>query len=184
MEFIIEQAKASDAEALLAFTRKCGSESDNLSFGAEGIPVSVESEAAFLASRESSDTGIFLIARNGEEIIGTADYSVFPKKRMSHRGEFGISVGKAYWNCGVGTKLLERILDFAKNTAKSEIVSLEVRSDNRAAIHLYEKFGFQKIGTFKGFFKISGELVDYDLMELFLLRIPKSESCAGSESKL
>lgn len=80
----------------------------------------------------------------------------------------GISVLKEYWNCGIGTRLLNSILDFAKNTAKSEIVSLEVRSDNIAAIHLYEKFGFKKIGTFKGFFKINGELIDYDIMELFL----------------
>ena len=168
MEFTIEQAKASDAEEILAFTGKCGAESDNLSFGAEGIPLSVEEEAAFLKSMENSDAGIFLIVRDGDEIIGTGSYSVFAKKRMSHRGEFGITVSKNYWNRGVGTKLLERILDFAKHQAKSEIVSLEVRSDNQAAIHLYEKYGFEKIGTFKGYFKINGELADCDLMEKFL----------------
>lgn len=64
--------------------------------------------------------------------------------------------------------LMEHILDFAKNVAKSEIVSLEVRSDNEAAIHLYRKFGFEKIGTFKGYFKIADELIDFDIMELFL----------------
>ena len=64
--------------------------------------------------------------------------------------------------------LLEQILDFAKNVAKSEIVSLEVRSDNKSAIRLYEKFGFEKIGTFKGYYKINGYLVDFDIFELLL----------------
>ena len=168
MEFIIEKAKADDAKAILDFTRKCGSETDNLSFGSEGIPISSEEEATFLKSVENSDTGIFLVARKETEIIATANYTVYAKKRMSHRGELGISVLKKYWNCGIGTRLLNSILDFAKNTAKSEIVSLEVRSDNIAAIHIYEKFGFKKIGTFKGFFKINGELIDYDILELCL----------------
>ena len=168
MEYLIEKAKAADAEAILDYCRKCGAETDNLSFGAEGIPIPPEQEAAYLASLEDSDTGVFLVARNGPEIIGTASYSVCSKKRMGHRGTFGLSVRKAYWNHGVGTALLERILDFAKNVAGSEIVSLEVRSDNRAAIRLYERFGFEKTGTFKGYFKINGALVDYDFMELFL----------------
>jgi len=168
VEIKIEKAKAADAEAILEFCRKCGSETDNLSFGAEGIPVPIEKEAAFLESLVNSDKGVFYVAKAGAEIVGTANYTAFTKNRMAHRGEFGISVRKPFWNCGIGTALLEKILDFAKNTAGSEIVSLEVRSDNKAAIHLYEKYGFQKIGTFKGYFKINGVPVDFDIMELFL----------------
>lgn len=168
MAIIIERAKATDAEAILNFSKICGSETDNLSFGESGIPISAEQEASHIGSIERSDTDIFLVARDGGEIVGTGNYSSFSKKRMRHRGEFGISVKKSYWNQGVGTMLMEHILDFAKNVARSEIVSLEVRSDNEAAIHLYRKFGFEKIGTFKGYFKIGEELIDFDIMELFL----------------
>ena len=168
MNFTIEKATAADAEAILDYCRKVGAETDNLCFGAEGIPVSAEQEAAYLADLEHADTGVFLVARDGAEIIGTASYSAFTRQRMAHRGELGLSVRKACWNRGVGTALLKRILDFAKNTAKSEIVSLAVRSDNRAAIHLYETFGFEKTGVFRGYFKIGGKLVDFDLMELYL----------------
>ena len=168
MDLTVQRAKAEDAEAILAFTRQCGSETDNLSFGAEGIDVSTEKEAGYLKAAESSETSVFLVARVGEEIVGTASYSALGKKRMAHRGTLGISVKKAYWNRGVGSELLARVLDFAKNTAKSEIVSLEVRSDNAAAVYLYKKFGFEKIGTFRGYFKIDGALVDFDIMELFL----------------
>ena len=168
MEIKIERAKAADAKAILDFTKVCGGETDNLSFGENGIQISLEEEEQYIASLENSDKNVFYVARDGEEIVGTGSFSAFQQERMAHRGEFGISVRKSHWNRGIGTKLLEKILDFAKNTAEAEIVSLEVRSDNKSAIHLYSKFGFEKIGTFRGYFKVNGELVDFDIMELFL----------------
>ena len=62
---------------------------------------------------------------------------------------------------------MEAILAFAKENG-FEQVNLEVRSDNARAIHLYEKYGFRKLCTFPAFFKIRGEAVDYDLMNLTL----------------
>lgn len=87
---------------------------------------------------------------------------------MKHRGELGISVIKAEWGQGIGSMLLQSVIDFAKNTAHADIISLEVRSDNTRAISLYKKYGFEKIGQFKGFFKIDGEYIDFDLMNLYL----------------
>lgn len=61
---------------------------------------------------------------------------------------------------------MEWIIDFVKNTIGTEIISLEVRSDNERAIALYKKFGFKKIGTFDGFMKINGMDVSCDIMRL------------------
>lgn len=84
---------------------------------------------------------------------------------MKHRGDFSVSVTKEYWNRGIGGRLLNKILDFAKENS-FEIMDLQVRSDNLRAIHLYEKFGFQKIGMHPAFFKINGEYVSFDYMYL------------------
>lgn len=84
---------------------------------------------------------------------------------MTHRGEIGIGIKKSAWGLGIGSMLMEKLLDFAFNKAHTEIISLEVRSDNKRAIHLYEKYGFQKVGCFKGYFKINGEFIDFDIME-------------------
>ena len=51
---------------------------------------------------------------------------------------------------------------------KDEIISLEVRADNIAAVSLYKKFGFEIIGTFNGFMKIDGQCVDCYIMRLAL----------------
>ncbi len=168
MDFIIRKANEHDAKDIIEFSKIVGSESDNLTFGKEGLQVTQESEAEYLGSLWEDRENIFLVATINKKIVGTANYRTFTRARMSHRGEFGISVIKQYWNQGIATLLLRDILNFAKTSAKAEIVSLEVRSDNLAAIHLYEKFGFEKIGTFKGYFKINNEYVDFDIMQVIL----------------
>ena len=59
------------------------------------------------------------------------------------------------------------LIDFAKKNG-AEVLELQVRSDNESAIGLYKKFGFEKIGTYKNFFKIDGEYFDADFMNLYL----------------
>ena len=63
--------------------------------------------------------------------------------------------------------LTEAILAFAKENGFEQL-NLEVRSDNARAIRLYEKYGFRKMCMFPHFFKINGEYLDFDLMNLEL----------------
>ena len=53
-DIVIEKAKPEDAKALLGFLYIIGGETDNLTFGAEGLPISVEEEQDYLASLEVS----------------------------------------------------------------------------------------------------------------------------------
>ena len=162
--FVIERARAEDAAALLDYLKIVGGETENLSFGAERVPLSLEAEQDYLRSQCESADNVQYLAKVDGEIIGTASLNRKPR-RMSHRGEFGISLKKAWWGCGAASALMERILAFAKETGVEQ-VNLEVRSDNKRAIALYERFGFRKLCTFPGFFKINGELIDFDFMNL------------------
>ena len=173
--FEIRRAEAADAAALLEYLKIIGGETENLSFGPEGVPLSAEAEQSYLAMQAQSHDHIQLLAKVSGEIIGTASLNRKPN-RMNHRAEFGISLKKAWWGCGAATVLAEGVLDFARK-AGIEQVNLEVRSDNRRAIALYEKLGFRKLCTFPGFFKIKGELIDFDFMTLDLCpAAPKSEA--------
>ena len=77
------------------------------------------------------------------QIDGDASLNRKPR-RMSHRGEFVISLRKAYWGCGVASALMEAVLAFAVEKGFEQI-NLEVRSDNLRAIRVYEKFVFCKL---------------------------------------
>lgn len=176
----IRKATASDAEKILQYCKAVGAESDNLTFGAEGVSITIEKEQEYLESILHSDKQLYLVAVDNNEIVGTAVFSGFAKVRLAHRGEISISVKKSMWGHHIGTRFMERIIDFAENVAKIEIISLEVRSDNERAIALYKKFGFQKIGTFKGFMKIDGKYVSCDIMAL-ALKENSQENCANTD---
>ena len=164
--FVIERARAEDAAALLDYLKIVGGETENLSFGAEGVSLDLETEQDYLRSQCDSADNAQYFAKVDGEIIGTASLNR-KHKRMSHRGVFGISLKKAWWGCGAASALMEVILAFAKEN-DFEQLNLEVRSDNARAIRLYEKYGFRKLCIFPHFFKINGEYVDFDLMNLEL----------------
>ena len=164
--FEIVRAQAEDAAALLAYLKIIGGETDNLSFGPEGVPLDEAAESAYLGRQAQSHDHLKLLAKVNGEIIGTASLNRKPG-RMHHRAEFGISLKKAWWGCGAAAALAQGVLAFARE-AGIEQVNLEVRSDNRRAIALYEKLGFRRLCTFPGFFKLHGERIDFDLMNLEL----------------
>ena len=168
MNISIARAVPDDAEELINLLKILGGETDNLTFGSEGLPISVEEERAYIETLEKSASSAMFVAKKDGKIVGNASFSGMTRERMKHRGEFAVSVKKSEWGQGIGSRLLDAVIDFARNSAGAEIVSLEVRSDNVRAIELYKKYGFEKIGHFKGFFKINGEYVDFDLMNLYL----------------
>ena len=159
---------------IAAYLKIIGEETDNLSFGPEGVPLSAEAEQSYLAMQAQSHDHIQLPPKVNGEIIGSTSLNR-KRNRMRHRAEFGISLKKAGWGCGAATVLAQGVLDFARK-AGIEQVNLEVRSDNKRAIALYEKLGFRKLCTFPGFFKIKGERIDFDFMNLELCPAASTEA--------
>lgn len=85
--------------------------------------------------------------QNGAEvIIGTAGLTVYANHRMRHSGGIGIMIHKDYQNKGVGSALMSKLIDVADNWLMLVRIELTVFEDNARAIHLYEKYGFEKEG--------------------------------------
>ena len=166
MNIVIEKASPTDAELILEFLKLVGSETDNLTFGSEGMPFSIEAEISYISQIENSKDDIMLIAKKDKKIVGIASLNRLPR-RMKHRGEFSVSVAKEYWNHGIASKLLFEIIKYAK-TNSFDIIDLQVRSNNKRAIHIYEKFGFKQIGIHPSFFKINNENISFIYMYLNL----------------
>lgn len=158
-ELSIRELTPDDAEQLIAYTKQIGGESDNLTFGADGFPVTVEQERGFLQSMAEDKHAVMLGVWQGDDLIADGSINSLPR-RMSHRAELGMTVKKAFWNQGIGSMLLERLIKYAKEHG-IELIYLEVRSDNHAAIHLYEKYGFKQTGTLPAYFKIGNDYYDF-----------------------
>ena len=162
------EAEPSDAGKFLEYCKIVGAESDNLTFGEEGIPFTISQEADFIRKYSGNPNSVMLVAFDEGELIGTGAVSVVSaRERFAHRREIAISVRKDYWGKGIGSGLMNLLIDFCKKTG-AESVELEVRSDNERAIALYKKFGFEKVGRNEKFFKINGEFFAADYMNLYL----------------
>lgn len=162
----IRETLPEDAERIIEYIKKIGGETDNLTFGKEGLPVTVDQEKEYLKQVYDSKHSVhYSVWKNGK-IIGDGGLTGLPR-RMSHRAEMGLSVVKAEWNKGIGSMLLNKLIEYARQN-DIEIIDLEVRSDNVRAIHLYEKYGFKHAGTRPAYFKIGNEYFDFEMMYLDL----------------
>lgn len=168
MNVIYREAEPSDAGKFLEYCKIVGAETDNLTFGAEGLPLSISQEADYIRKYAGNPGSVMIVAYDEGELIGTGAVSVISgRPRFAHRRELAISVRKDYWGKGIGTGIMNVLMDFCKKT-EAKVIELEVRSDNEKAIALYKKFGFEKIGTYKDFFCIDGKYFDADFMNLYL----------------
>lgn len=163
---IIREATRKDSKKILAFTRKAGDETDNLSYGSEGLTYTIEQEEKFLEEAHNNSNSVFYCVYLMNELIATGSLTGL-SNRMNHRAELGITVLRHYWGKGIGSTLLNSLIDYARNN-KIEIIDLKVRKDNNRAIKLYEKAGFVKCGELPAFMKVNDEYVDFISMYLDL----------------
>lgn len=165
---LLREAAPDDASKVLAYLNRVGGESDNLLFGKNAFTLTEEQESAVLERQQKAEKSIMLAGFVGEEVVPISSVNALTaRERVAHRAGVAISVGKAYWNQGVGRRAMETLIDFAKDCGL-EVLQLEVRSDNAPAIALYEKMGFEKMGLYKNFMKVNGHSYDAWYMNLSL----------------
>jgi ribosomal-protein-alanine N-acetyltransferase len=69
---------------------------------------------------------------------------------------------------GLGKKFLQSVLDSIQNNSTIDNVTLEVRSSNTAALHLYLAMGFEKTGIKKEYYSNSLGTEDAIVLTKFL----------------
>ena len=101
-----------------------------------------------------SENSKYLVAKLNNEIIGFAGIKIIIDKADI----MNIVTKKTYRNQGIGTFLLNGIITLCKKLNLSSI-SLEVNEINKSAIHLYENFGFEKVGNRKNYYNSSNAIL-------------------------
>jgi ribosomal protein S18 acetylase RimI-like enzyme len=99
------------------------------------------------------------------EVVGWCD--VLPKTWpiYAHTGVLGVALLPPLRGQGVGRRLIARTLEAARAYGLSR-VELTVRENNRNAIALYKKFGFETEGIKRNALKIDGRYENLVLMGL------------------
>ena len=164
-ELLIREAEPGDAAELVTFLNRVSLETDFTSLDGDGILLTSEEMEIFLDKQASSDNQITLLAFLNDKIAGLVNITADQRKRVRHIGDLFIVIGKKYWNNGLGSLLLEEVVEWAQVSGILRRLQLTVQTRNQAAVHLYQKHGFIIEGRQeRGAYIEEGNFIDVYLM--------------------
>ena len=145
---ILRNARPEDSAALIEYLRITSAETPYLIREPEEITITEEQENQFIQAKIDAERELMLVAFiDGKHIGNCSLMSIAPYKRYCHRCDVAIALYKEYCGCGIGKAMLQTVLDVAKSIGYEQ-AELEVMAENKDAIAMYEKLGFEKFGTF------------------------------------
>jgi ribosomal-protein-alanine N-acetyltransferase len=102
---------------------------------------------SMFASELAKPTSICLGAFEGEQLVGY----VINSRYVDAWHVMNVAVDPAYQRRGIATLLLERVFELTADDDRRGY-TLEVRVSNVGAIDLYERLGFERRGTRRGYY--------------------------------
>jgi RimJ/RimL family protein N-acetyltransferase len=165
---MIREAAVEDARAVLAYVNAVSCESNFLSFGPGEFELTGPEEEEFLRRCRATDNQLYILGEIDTILVSTLSFAGGRRPRLRHSGEFGISVRREYWGLGIGSLMLDALIEWAKGTGIVKKINLRVRTDNRRAIRLYERKGFTIEGTSRREILLDGHYYDHHWMGLEL----------------
>ena len=169
VEFTIREAIPDDAADILQALRIVGRETPYLVMDEKGMEMTPEEMSENLANLYESPNNVLMVALADGKVIGTASVKASAKKRMEHIGEIGISILKDYWGFGLGSLMMEELIEWAQESEMIRRLELTVQHRNQRAVHVYEKIGFTTEAIMpRGAKTDDGEFLDVHLMSMMI----------------
>jgi RimJ/RimL family protein N-acetyltransferase len=170
-EIVIRNGLPDDAPGVLAHRVHMAHSSPHNVVQLDEVEQDLEKEREWLRERAERGYDLFIIATSDAApglVIGALHFHSFKWRILSHHGDFGISVDESWRGRGVGTAMVNVLLDWARRHPTIEKVCLGVYEDNAGAIRLYERLGFRLEGRREKFFKTDRGYRDDLMMSLWV----------------
>ncbi len=161
---LIRQAVSDDAKGLLELKLEYIKDTQTLPLFEHEYLNDIDEERDMIERYQSENNSIILLAVSQDVIIGNIDLTGSWRKKMQHTGVIGMGIHSQWQNQGVGTLLLQNILDWSKESQILKTIWLEVYASNSSGIALYKKLGFKKCGILPNFFLEKEKYIDKIIM--------------------
>lgn len=169
MPVIIRPAQPADAANLIAYIQELLAEPNlHMPLTSAEFTVTVAEEQQLLAEFAASDNSVVLLAEVDSQIVGELNLKGGKRQATRHSALLGISVRQSWRGRGVGSTLMAQAIEWARSSGVITRIELYVYARNEAAIHLYQKFGFEVEGRRRRVIYQHGEYLDDLVMALLL----------------
>lgn len=165
----IREAQPEDAAAGIAHFHRIFSEPGiNLITEPDEYSPSVEGNARLIRDMNRADNSLFLVAEVKGVLVGILTLEGGKRRNVRHAAVLGITVAQEWRGLGIGRRLMEYAIAWARETHIITRIELHVFARNKGAIHLYESCGFGTEGIRRRAVIRDGEPLDDLVMALLL----------------
>ncbi|HCM88540.1 MULTISPECIES: GNAT family protein [Vagococcus] len=169
LDITLREATPQDAQELLRVMNILDKETPFLLVNPYSLKLKEEAMADQIDFIYEEDNQLILLAFNHDELIGVATVTGENDQPVRHIGEIGISILKEFWGYGLGSIMIEEIIDWATDGNVIKRLEIKVQERNKRAFSLYQKLNFEIEGTIKyGFLSEDHEYLDIILMSYIL----------------
>jgi len=166
---ILRNPRVEDAKALIDFIKTTSGETEFLLRYPEEWSLTVEQEENWVKRSVESQHNLVITCFIDGEVAGNCEIGFYNGIKNRHRSVIAISVLKKYWSLGIGSAMMNELINAARNHEGTEIIELEVIEGNERGIRLYEKMGFRIMAEKPNAFKLKdGTLVKDFYMQKYL----------------
>jgi L-phenylalanine/L-methionine N-acetyltransferase len=164
MSYRIRHAEPSDAERLTRLAAAVSAEPEGWLISIAGEWRSAGDERRYLkALRRYPHAAVFVAEWDDGTLVGRLSVGRDPHPASTHVADVGLMVALDARRQGVGKALMQAAVDWARQAGVRKL-ELHVFPWNKAAIALYDSFGFEREGYRKRHYRRGGEYVDAILM--------------------
>jgi RimJ/RimL family protein N-acetyltransferase len=153
----IRECEPLDAEEFLQTAKTYIKDSEEFLITEDNFNPTIDHEVKYIRSFMESENSLLLIATHNDKILGNLDIRGGQRTKVRHTAVIGMGMLKEWRNIGLGTLLMECVINWARENPLLEILWLQVFASNAAGISLYKKMGFEISGRQTDFIKIQDE---------------------------
>jgi RimJ/RimL family protein N-acetyltransferase len=162
----IRKAAETDAQQIMQ-VMKDAEKSGFMLFDPGERQMDSDSLSSFIVKTNSTEKSAVFIAEDETEILGYMLLRGEKPNRISHRAYIVIGVHSSSRGQGVGKALFSHVIDWAEKEGVRRL-ELTVLLENKSALALYRKMGFEIEGIKRDSLKIDGKYADEYYMSLLL----------------
>ena len=129
-------------------------------------PKGIDPEAVNRSLDEPGWQRWFVAIADDGRVAGQVDLRGDGLKAGLHRCELGIGIERPHRGQGLGRRLMETAIGFAREAESLDWLDLRVFAHNTAARALYRELGFVELGTVVDRFRVDGQVIDDVMMTL------------------